>query len=36
MAAFRQKMNAVLHIEPTGDEAFGPKAAAAKALEPLG
>jgi hypothetical protein len=36
MAAFRQKMNAALHIEPTGDEAFGPKAAAAKALEPLG
>ena len=24
MAAFRQKMNGVPHIEPTGDEVFGP------------
>jgi len=26
MASFRQKMNAVPHIEPTGDEVFGPEA----------
>jgi len=26
MASFRQRMNHVPHIEPTGDEAFGPEA----------
>jgi hypothetical protein len=33
MAAFRQKMNAVEHREPTGDEVFGPDAEAARARE---
>jgi hypothetical protein len=34
MAAFRQKMNAVPHIEPTGDEVFGVAREATKAVEP--
>jgi hypothetical protein len=34
MATFRQKMNAVAHIEPTGDEVFGAAREAAKAVEP--
>jgi hypothetical protein len=34
MAAFRQKMNAVPHIEPTGDEVFGVAREAAKAVDP--
>ena len=25
MASFRQKMNGVVHVEPTGDERFGPE-----------
>ena len=33
MANFRQKMNDVPHIEPTGDEVFGPERNAAKVLE---
>jgi hypothetical protein len=33
MASFRQKMNDVPHIEPTGDEVFGPERNAAKVLE---
>jgi hypothetical protein len=33
MASFRQRMNHVAHIEPTGDEVFGPEAQARRALE---
>jgi hypothetical protein len=33
MANFRQKMNGVTHIEPTGDEVFGPEVEAAPARE---
>jgi hypothetical protein len=34
LAAFRQKMNGVAHIEPTGDEVFGPMREAARVAEP--
>jgi hypothetical protein len=34
LATFRQKMNGVPHIEPTGDEVFGPAATAVKVVEP--
>jgi hypothetical protein len=35
LAAFRQKMNGVAHIEPTGDEVFGPMREAASVAEPV-
>jgi hypothetical protein len=36
MATFRQKMNGVPHIEPTGNEVFGTDAEQAKARETEG
>ena len=34
LATFRQTMNGVAHVEPTGDEVFGPAQAPAKVAEP--
>jgi hypothetical protein len=34
LASFRQRMNGLPHIEPTGEEVFGPAANAAKVVEP--